>query len=176
MQSTLRVRLKTTRPPFSFLWILKESHINSFLLCTRSQTHNTITNSSNSNKHFFPFHIIVATKHKQQADYSATFYFLFCHFLVHAGSFCVSVTVIHWTLTWTTWSLKFNTCMWSFLLYMRGLGIPTVSQEKLKSFSCAPYGVQISYQIIQCVFVNRVCINLFRCHSHTHEYKWNVCQ
>ena len=74
---------------------------------------------------------------------------IFCHFLVDAGSFRVSV--IHWTLTWSTGSL---TCVRDHAyacVYTRGLGTLTASQhnifdsEKLTSCSCAPDGSPMLY-------------------------------
>ena len=70
------------------------------------------------------------------------------YFLVHAGSFCVSV--FHRTRTWTTWSLtcvRDHSCA---CVYTRGLGTPTTSQhifdsEKLTKFVCTRiYGIRTS--------------------------------
>ena len=67
---------------------------------------------------------------------------------MHAGSFRVSV--IHWTLTWTTGSLtsvRDHSCA---CVYTRGLGTPATSQhntfdsEKLTHFSCAPDRIRTS--------------------------------
>ena len=75
---------------------------------------------------------------------------------VHAGN--LRVSIIHWTLTWTTGSLMcvhhhsfFNVCTWSFLCLRRHRGgwahrqrVSTTFFTRKNSQICAPDGVRTS--------------------------------